>query len=610
MIIFRAIQVALLSLILMDPLMSRPVVTSVSPTNGLVESGNVVEIRGRGFKGATAVDFGFRPSTTFEVISDSSITATVPVGTAGTVDVRVKISKEVSFKTREDFYTYTKDSWDGIVSGKNPAVVKLFDTALYNDDGVISLPAQSTAAVITPDGTTIYAADSNQPQINVIDVATLAVVKNIPNPIGGDAFDLIVSPDGKNVYVSSNVTGYVTVVDTKTNTIDDNIFVFTNLGPLSITPDGKTVYVSNFSTSSVTPIDTQTHVVGAGILTGLSPGMISITPDGKQAYVANLGSDTVTIIRLSDNTVTGSITFPSGAGPYGSSILPNGKFMYVANIGNDTVSVVDLSNNHIVGSPLTFPAGSQPFWVASTPDSSKVYVITQVTNLVTPIRVSDNSLGVPFAHTPEIQDIVMSPDPTPVASFFVEAQPPGTPTIFNASGSISPIGTISNYMWDFGDGVTLSTTAPVVSHTYQTDGPFKVVLTVTNSAGTSTLKVFSSRFMSNNGGLKATVTQTIDVGLFPPADLKGEQQPNEFLFQSNVFNKITWKKARHGATPILYIIYRDKALQDPIGVVSATEPLVFEDQNIKKGLTYTYFVVAEANNGVSSAPAVVTVKSL
>ncbi|MBA3721428.1 MAG: IPT/TIG domain-containing protein [Parachlamydiaceae bacterium] len=499
-----------------NSLIAAPVITSVSPSKGSVTGGNIVTINGSGFTGASAINFGFRPAT-FTVITDNSISAIAPQGTSGTVDISVIVSGKTSAKTRADFYTYTESSWQGIISGINQDAIILFNTGTNTISSIIPLPADSLAAIITPDGTKIYAADSDQANVNVIDVATKAIIANIPLPVAGTgAFDIIVSPNGKRVYISNFDSGYVTVIDTITNTVVADIFVAPGLGPLSITPDGKTVYVSNFSLENVTTINTATNTVGVSIITGIDPAMIAITPNGKTAYVANFGSDTISIIDVATNIVTNTIIFPPGSGPYGSFILPIGNTMYVANINNSTVSVVNLTTNTITKT-IVFPPGSEPFWVVSTPDSKKIYVINEGTDDVTPINVASNTTGPSFGNIgDQIQDIVMSPDQAPVASFFVNIQPAGFPTVFNASDSISPIGTIASYAWDFGDGTTLTTNNPIVEHIYTSIGSFKVVLTVTNSAGTSTTKVFSSRFMSNNGGPTAVFSKIIKVKLLIP----------------------------------------------------------------------------------------------
>ncbi len=597
-----------------NPLIAAPVITSVSPSNGSTSGGNVITITGSGFTGATAVDFGFRPATVFNVVTDSSISAIVPAGTSGTVDIKVTVASQTSANTRADFYTYTEDSWKGIISGINQDAITLFDTATNTIDRIIPLPTDSLAAIITPDGTTIYATDSDQANVNVIDVATNAIIGNIPTPVAGTgAFDIIVSPDGKRVYISNINSGYVTAIDTTTNTVVADIFVAVNLGPLSITPDGKTVYVSNFSLGNVTTIDTATNTVDTSIITGAIPGMIAITTDGGTAYVANSGSDTISIIDVATSIVINTIVFPAGSGPYGSFILPNGQMMYVANINNATVSVVDIASNSIVDT-IPFLSGSQPFWVVSTPDSKKIYVANENTDDVTPIDVATNTTGPSFANImDQIQDVVMSPDQAPVASFSVNVQSSGLPTQFNASASISPIGTISSYAWDFGDGTTLITNSPIVNHTYSSTGSFNVLLTVTNSAGTSTSKVFSSRFMSNNGGPTASLSQIISIPSLiippsPPTNVKGFQKSCRYPTQTDLINVIKWNPPSTGELPVAYRIYRDAALTDLIATVLASGDLIFEDHNRKKKKNYTYFILSVSATGTISSTVSLMIK--
>ena len=269
------------------------------------------------------------------------------------------------------------------------------------------------------------------------------------------------------------------------------------------------------------------------------------------------------------------------------------------------MSVVDLSTNLIVN-VLPFIPGAEPFWVVATPDSKKVYVINQATDDVTPIDVATNTVGPSFGNIlGQMQDIVMSPDPAPVASFFAKMQPPGIATLFDASASISPIGTISTYAWDFGDGGMLIANVPIVSHTYTSVGSFTVTLTVTNSAGTSTSQVFSSRFMSNNGGPSATLSQTYPAA---PSDGKGFQNCCRYPTQTDIINVITWNAPAIGELPVAYYIYRDALQTDLIGIVSADGPFKFEDHNRRQNITYTYFIASVSSQGLISSYISVTVQ--
>lgn len=604
----RKIVIILIQTLSFYNAIASPNIESVSPTNGSINGGTIITIQGSGFTGASAVTLGNRPATSFNIISGTQIEAVVPLGTAGTVDVRVTVASQTSPLTRKDFYTYTQDSWNGIISGINQDAITLFDTANNTINGTIPLPSDSLSAIITPDGTRIYAAASDQGLVYVIDVATNTIITNIPTPVAGPgAFDIIVSPDGQRVYLSNITSGFVTVIDTVSNTVVTDILLSPGLSSLSITPDGATVYVGNFNSGVITPIDTASFIPGTSIPVGFTPGAIVTTPDGSTAYSTSAFTinNNITIIDVASQSAIGTIPFPLGAGPYGAFILPIGGTMYVANLENDTVSVVDISINNIIDTINVVP-GSRPFWVVSTPDSKKVYVLNETTDDVTPIDVATNTAGPNFANIPgQVQDVVMSPDPAPVASFVGSIQPPGIATVFNASASLSPIGTIISYEWDFGDGVMVVTASPIVNHIYATIGSFNVTLRVTNSAGTSTSKVFSSRFMSNNGGPTAIVSQVFPA---PPSNAVGRQECCRYPTQTDIINIITWNPPLTGIPPVEYRIYRDASLTDLIATIPASGPLLFSDHNRLPDTTYTYYLVSVSSDGLLSSYISITIE--
>jgi hypothetical protein len=83
-----------------------PVVTAVSPAMGSTAGGKKVTIRGANFSGATSVTFGPNAASGFTVNSNSSITATAPAGSAGTVNIWVTTSAGTSATVTADQFTY------------------------------------------------------------------------------------------------------------------------------------------------------------------------------------------------------------------------------------------------------------------------------------------------------------------------------------------------------------------------------------------------------------------------------------------------------------------------------------------------------------------------
>ena len=83
-----------------------PTVTAVSPNSGPTAGGITVTVNGTNFTGATGVSFGGAAAIAFTVNSATSITATSPAGSAGTVDVTVTTAGGTSAASAADGFTY------------------------------------------------------------------------------------------------------------------------------------------------------------------------------------------------------------------------------------------------------------------------------------------------------------------------------------------------------------------------------------------------------------------------------------------------------------------------------------------------------------------------
>jgi hypothetical protein len=81
-------------------------VTGVSPGQGPSAGGTAVTITGHGFVAGARVRFGSAAATHVVVHSPTSITATSPAGSPGTVDVVVTTSRGTSATSPADRFTY------------------------------------------------------------------------------------------------------------------------------------------------------------------------------------------------------------------------------------------------------------------------------------------------------------------------------------------------------------------------------------------------------------------------------------------------------------------------------------------------------------------------
>ena len=120
------------------PIVGVPTVTSLSPSSGTTGGGASVTISGSNFVGVSAVSFGSTPASGFVVNSNSTITATSPAESAGTVNVVVTTSNGASVPGVGNQYVY---SASGAVVPNAPSVINgitVPTNVIFDDEFVIN----------------------------------------------------------------------------------------------------------------------------------------------------------------------------------------------------------------------------------------------------------------------------------------------------------------------------------------------------------------------------------------------------------------------------------------------------------------------------------------
>lgn len=365
---------------------------------------------------------------------------------------------------------------------------------------------------ITADGTRAYVADSGSD--NVSPVALTSQTVGTPIPVGSSGANsqyLAISPDGSQAYVANEYADNVTPINTSTNQAGTPFPMGAGSEPVAVafTPDGRTAYVANYGAGTVTPINTLLKRVGTPINVGYSPDALQITPDGTTLYVVNYGSGTVTPINVANNQAGTDIQV--GSYPTGIAITPDGKSAYVSNSGDDTVTPIDLTNN-TPAAAIGLSSGSYPSSVAVSPDGSTIYVTEFATGGLAEISTATKTL----TRTVDLNGaaplgLAVTPDQAPTAHLSVTPGPAGSPTTLNASTSTAGSTAIVNYHFDFGDGSSVDSASPTVTHVYASAGQYTATVTVTDAAGTSTTAVYTGQMVLRNGSSNASASATFQV---------------------------------------------------------------------------------------------------
>jgi YVTN family beta-propeller protein len=139
-------------------------------------------------------------------------------------------------------------------------------------------------------------------------------VTAIPVGKGPEGFDL--SPDGKEVWAANSGDGTVSVIDVASKKVVATLdFKTKRTNRLKFTPDGKLVLLSDDEGGELVIVDTVTRKERKRLKVGQGPEGTLVQPDGARAYVALSRDNAVAVIDLKTLEVTGKIA--TGNGPDG-----------------------------------------------------------------------------------------------------------------------------------------------------------------------------------------------------------------------------------------------------------------------------------------------------
>ena len=163
--------------------------------------------------------------------------------------------------------------------------------------------------VVVKGNTTAYVSSLRDREIDVIDMATLAVTRRIK--VTGQPNKMTLSKDGSRLYVAEDETDTVDVIDTGINSITETIaadapsgmfpskgvkYTGHNTNSVALSPDEKRLYVTHGNTNDVAVIGLTggngSAAVQGLIPTGWYPTSVSLNGDGTQMYVVNYKSPT------------------------------------------------------------------------------------------------------------------------------------------------------------------------------------------------------------------------------------------------------------------------------------------------------------------------------
>ncbi len=196
-------------------------------------------------------------------------------------------------------------------------VIGRYDPATNQIDTIIGTGQNTTHMVLPlPDESRMFTSNIGSGTITIIDRAGVNNWSNTDVPVGKgpEGFDL--SPDGKQIWAANSQDGTVTVVDLFTKRAVQTFKVGTKRSNrLKFSPDGRLVLISDLDAGELLVLERDTKKDLVRIKLGRQPAGILITPDSTRAYVAVTGDNNVAVINLATLEIADRIQ--TGTGPDG-----------------------------------------------------------------------------------------------------------------------------------------------------------------------------------------------------------------------------------------------------------------------------------------------------
>jgi YVTN family beta-propeller protein len=195
-----------------------------------------------------------------------------------------------------------------------------YNPASQRVDWVLGIGQNRThMVVVAPDLSHIFTSNVNSNTITILDPDKHADVSgwtetHVPVGKGPEGFD--VSPDGKVLWAANSHDGSVSIIDVATKKVVESVDAnVKSANRLKFTLDGRYVLISLLGGSDLVVMDARSRGVVKRINLGGGSAGILMNPNGRLAYVAVSRGNYVSVMNLETLQIDGRIQ--TGKGPDG-----------------------------------------------------------------------------------------------------------------------------------------------------------------------------------------------------------------------------------------------------------------------------------------------------
>lgn len=239
---------------------------------------------------------------------------------------------------------------------------------------------------LSPDGTELYVAVSEENLIAVLDPASLRILRKFES--GSDPETFAVHPNG-NIYISNEDDAKATVFDPKTGAQVAEIPVGLEPEGVAISPDGKQVIVTSESTNMLHVISVPEHTIIANVLVGARPRSAVFNQSGELAFATSEISGEVKKVDMKTHKIISKAKIADEkAKPKDILLSKDEKTVYVAGGRANEILVMDAEKMELIKG---IPVGKRVWGLGMTRDGKRLFTTDGVSGTVSVIDTESNT---------------------------------------------------------------------------------------------------------------------------------------------------------------------------------------------------------------------------
>jgi PQQ-dependent catabolism-associated beta-propeller protein len=253
------------------------------------------------------------------------------------------------------------------------------------------------------DRSLLYVACGDDDVIDVIDVATLAVVDSIPTGPSPEIFAF--SPDESQIFVSNEEDSTVEIIDVVSKTVVERVATGAEPEGVINSVDGKYIFATSEVADMVHVIDREKAAVIKNIIVGTRPRRFVVTPDGADLWVSDELSSEVHVIDIASLEIKSVQSFlppgfrPEDVTPVGMAITKDGSKVLITLGRANHLAIVDAKTFEVLQYVMV---GSRAWDVDLTADEKTAFVANGLSDDITVIDMATMSAvrSLPVGRTP------------------------------------------------------------------------------------------------------------------------------------------------------------------------------------------------------------------